>query len=273
LYRIENADYFVVAHQGERVVGFLLGYTSDQLLPDEWLNRRVQATLGRFVVIKQVAVARDVARQGVGSQLYYEVLTRSGDLPVIAAVVAEPENRASANFHRKLGFEEMIHLTPPDGMRRAVWVSRPPLRDLFAMQYQMAVDLYKHEDKLNWLKLNNFIYVTTGLIAASSFMIQLGDGEAALRQWGLLLLIAVGLLTSLSFGVMLLFGRRYLQRRKAAVTQFEEMMAWWGGHYIVGDVAGKRRPRWLDQSPTAVVMSVMPFMAFGVWLVVLTAVW
>lgn len=265
-YRVENADYFFVAVEGDRVVGFLLGYTSDQLLPDEWLNRRVEATLGRFIVIKQVTVARDVARSGVGSQLYYEILTRSGDLPVIAAVVAEPVNRASARFHKKLGFEEMTHLTPPDGIPRSVWVFRPPPRDLFMMQYQLAVDLYKHEDSLNWSKLNNFIYVTTGLIAAASFIAQLGRDDVPLLRGGLLLLIVVGLLTSACFAVMLHFGRLYLQRRKAVVTQFEEMMAWWGGSYIVGDVAGKRHPSWLDRSPTALVMVVMPFLAFAVWL-------
>ena len=47
-----------------------------------------------------------------------------------------------------------------------VWVWRKPREAILHVQYEVAVDLYKHEDNLNWQKLNNLFYITAGLAAA-----------------------------------------------------------------------------------------------------------
>jgi hypothetical protein len=57
-HRIVESRFFYVATDDGTIVGFLMAYTSEQLRGDEWLNRRVLATLGAFTVIKQVCVAR-----------------------------------------------------------------------------------------------------------------------------------------------------------------------------------------------------------------------
>ncbi|WP_234431127.1 GNAT family N-acetyltransferase [Streptomyces sp. NRRL F-5053] len=104
--RLGTAEQFYVAVKGGEVLAFLLAYTSDQLEPDEWLNHRIKITLGGFLVIKQVCVARGAARLGIGSMLYYRVLEHWQESPVIAAVVNDPPNEASSRFHHKLGFQQ-----------------------------------------------------------------------------------------------------------------------------------------------------------------------
>lgn len=120
--RLTNAEHFHVAVEEGELAGFVLAYSNARCGPQEWLNHRIAADLGDILVIKQVAVTRQAARRGVGSQLYTYVLDRSPTVPVIAAVVAEPANQASAAFHRKHGFTILTTLTPPDGRPRDVWV-------------------------------------------------------------------------------------------------------------------------------------------------------
>ena len=124
--RVGSAEFFLAAFEEDELVGFTLAYRSDSLRKDEWVNRRVRVTLGPFLVIKQVCVSPTRVRSGVASRLYYEVLPAESARPVIAAVVDEPKNLPSAAFHRRLGFEELTTLVPPDGIKRTIWISREP---------------------------------------------------------------------------------------------------------------------------------------------------
>ncbi|SDP19824.1 GNAT family N-acetyltransferase [Actinacidiphila guanduensis] len=271
--RLVNAEHFYVAVKGDDVLGFLLAYSDTQIEPDEWLNRRIKTTLGSFLVIKQVCVAREAARQGVASRLYHHVLEQWTANPVIAAVVDEPPNEASSRFHRKMGFEELTRLRPPDGRMRVVWVSRKPRESLLETQYEIAVDLYKHEDLLNWNKLNNFLYITAGLAATLAFTLGKEGAQSHAVARGVGAVIAViGFGSGLAFAVMLRFGRRYLQKRKSTVVELEEYMAWHGGQRIVGRQLADPGSEWLQASPTGLVMVLLPvFVSLG-WLAMLGVV-
>ncbi|WP_329128636.1 GNAT family N-acetyltransferase [Streptomyces sp. NBC_01476] len=133
--RLVTAEHFYVAVKGDDVLGFGLAYSDDRLGPDEWLNHRIRTGLGSFLVIKQVCVAEKAARRGIASQLYHHVLGQWSQSPVIAAVVAAPVNLASTAFHRRLGFEVLTELTPPDGRQRKVWVWRKPREAMLQAQY------------------------------------------------------------------------------------------------------------------------------------------
>ncbi|MDQ0993454.1 GNAT family N-acetyltransferase [Streptomyces sp. V3I7] len=268
--RLVSAEHFYVAVKGSDVLGFLLAYSDDQIEPDEWLNHRIKTTLGSFLVIKQVCVAVDVARQGVASRLYHHVLEQWTSNPVIAAVVNEPPNEASARFHRKLGFEELTRLRPPDGRSRVVWVWRKPRESMLQAQYGIAVDLYKHEDLINWNKLNNFLYITAGLAATLAFTLGKEGAKSEVVAQGVAVIITViGFASAAAFAVMLRFGRRYLQARKGAVVELEEHMAWHGGQRIVGRQVSEPGSAWLHSSPTGAVMVLLPaFVALG-WLAML----
>ncbi|MFB7268969.1 GNAT family N-acetyltransferase [Streptomyces sp. NPDC056244] len=268
--RLATAEHFYVARKGGNVVGFLLAYSDRRIEPDEWLNYHIKTTLGSFLVIKQVCVEREAARLGVGSRLYQHVLEQWTISPVIAAVVSDPPNEASTLFHRKLGFEELTSLTPPDGRRRTVWVRRRAREAMLHVQYPVAVDLYKHEDTTNWHKLNNFFYITAGLAAATAF--SLGEGSAEpepLSRRLAIVLCVIGLGASVAFSQMLRFGRRYLQARKQAVMELEEYMAWHGGHRIVARRVGESGSGWLKSSPTGLIMAVLPILVALCWLAML----
>jgi hypothetical protein len=98
-------------------------------------------------------------------KLYEHVISRVHDVPIVAAVVVDPPNVPSVALHRKFGFQPTVTLIPPDGLPRMVWVHREKEPDLLREQLGLAIDLYKHEDLLNWSKLNNLFYVTVGLVA------------------------------------------------------------------------------------------------------------
>lgn len=268
--RLADAEHFYVAVKGADVLGFLLAYSDERIEPDEWLNHRIKTTLGSFLVIKQICVARAAARQGIASQLYHHVMEQWTSHPVIAAVVSEPPNEASAQFHRKLGFVELTRMRPPDGRLRVVWVWRKPRESMLQTQYGIAVDLYKHEDLINWNKLNNFLYITAGLAATLAFTL----GKEGVRSEGVARAVAViitliGFVSAVAFAIMLRFGRRYLQARKSAVVDLEEHMAWHGGHRIVGRQVAEPGMAWLHSSPTGLVMVVLPSLVSVGWLAML----
>jgi predicted GNAT superfamily acetyltransferase len=263
--RLETAEHFHVAVKGDKVLGFLLAYSSDRVEPGEWLNRRIKDSLGDYLVIKQVCVAGDAARAGIGSQLYHHVLDRWQGSPVMAAVVNEPPNTASSRFHRKLGFEELTRLTPPDGMQRVVWVRRKPREAVLASQYDIAVDLYKHEDSLNWQKLSNFFYITVGLSAAMVLCLgKEGVGGPVGEALGMVLCV-IGLGVSLGFSAMLFYGREYLLARKAAVIALEDHLTWHGGQRIVAFQSSEPDKRYLKVSPTAAIMVGLPVLVAVGW--------
>ncbi|MDG4862321.1 GNAT family N-acetyltransferase [Streptomyces sp. T-3] len=270
--RLGNAEHFWVAVKGTEVLGYLMAYTDQQIEPDEWLNHRIKTTLGSFLVIKQICVSRTAGRKGVASRLYHHVLENWQSSPVIAAVVAEPYNEASVSFHRKLGFEELTRLTPPDGKPRVVWVWRKPREAMLQAQYSVAVDLYKHEDTTNWHKLNNFFYITAGLAAALGFALGKensgtpagSSADDTIRSLAYVIAV-IGLGSSLAFSQMLRFGRRYLHARKRAVMELEEHMAWHGGQRIVGREVARDGNAWLEQSPTGLIMAALPVLVALCW--------
>ncbi|MFD7502556.1 GNAT family N-acetyltransferase [Streptomyces sp. NPDC059850] len=269
--RLATAEHFYVAVKGGQVLAFLMAYSSDQVEPDEWLNRRIKTALGSFLVIKQICVAREAARSGVASMLYYHVLDQWHESPVIAAVVNDPPNDPSAHFHHKLGFQELTRMTPPDGLPRVVWVWRKPREAILHAQYQIAVDLYKHEDNLNWQKLNNFFYITAGLAAATAFFLSKEGAGGSLGTVLAAIISVIGFGVSLGFSQMLRFGRQYLLARKEAVIELEEYMAWHGGERIVNRRTSDPGSAYLKVSPTGAIMVLLPVLVSFCWLAVLGA--
>ncbi|MEB3966076.1 GNAT family N-acetyltransferase [Streptomyces kunmingensis] len=267
--RLSSAEHFWVAVKGPDVLGYLLAYSDARIGPDEWLNHRIKTTLGAFLVIKQICVSRSAARSGVASRLYHHVLEQWQSSPVIAAVVSVPFNEASTLFHRKLGFEELTRLTPPDGKERMVWVWRKPREAMLQAQYGVAIDLYKHEDVLNWNKLNNFFYITAGLAAALGFTLgQRADpssSTAGIADTLAIVISVIGLGSAVAFTQMLRFGRRYLGARKNAAMELEEHLSWHGGQRIVGREASMQGNGWLKQSPTGLIMMLLPALVSLCW--------
>jgi ribosomal protein S18 acetylase RimI-like enzyme len=264
---LERAEYFYVAVDGEEILGFVVAYGRERVGEDEWLNREMSLYFPNFTVIKQVATAPAASNRGVGALLYQRVLERNLQVPVIAAVVAEPPNRASTALHQKHGFRPVADITPPDGLPRTVWVKLPDDVRILEEQLRLAADLYKHEDLLNWQKLNNFLYVSAGLVALCG--LALSNTATATRDIILVLTGMLGLIVSAAFFVMLSVGVLYLHRRKDALAYLERSYVLHKSVPIFLGPPGTNPSEMhrLRRSPSSLVLRTLPLVAGIGWIV------
>lgn len=264
---LTRAEHFYVARCGEKLAGFLIAYSSDRVGPEEWLNTQVKKHFDKFVVIKQICVDPEYESRGIASLFYEYVIIRSPGLPIVAAVVSEPENEPSRRLHQRLGFQPSLELTPPDGLRRLVWV-RPSMRpEVLLQQYPIAVELYRHEDNLNWSKLNNFLYVTAALIAALGLATGIPGSNTGATSYRVLV-VGVGLIgtaSSIVFAIALWFGVHYLLARKDAVRLIERLLVGSGGTQVITTELLGKTPKWLDRSPTGTALKFIPIIAGLCW--------
>ena len=265
---LTRAKYFNVAVDAGRIVGFLIAYTDKAISPSEELNLLMAKELGPLVVIKQVCTHPGWRRQGIASMLYRTVLKNEGDRQVIAAVVSDPPNVASQRFHHAMGFEPYRKHTPGDGMERTVWLRRGYSTKLLVRQYKYAVDLYKHEDSLNWNKMNNYFYITTALTAAYGLVVSAGGSKSTSGASRAMLVgfCVVGILTSAGFGAALAAGVHYLHARKRAVETPEDALVRAGGTRLI-TIAGPDLNRvWLKKSPTRHLLRIAPAVVGAFWI-------
>ena len=143
--------------------------------------------------------------------------------------------------------------------------------DILKSQYTIAVDLYKHEDNLNWNKLYNLFYVTLALLlilSSTSKSIETFPNDISHSMLGVI--SVVGILISLSFAIVIWSGVIYLSARKKKVVKIEQKLEDLGGISIVGGVgASQHEQHILKVSPTTIILKFIPFaFAFG-WFILL----
>jgi predicted GNAT superfamily acetyltransferase len=118
---IDKAGYFFVAEDDGEIIAFILAYSSNAIT-DDALTQLTDRHVGRgFVLIKQICVDPSHTKRGVGRKLYTFIAKQTAPLPLLAAIVLDPENRASVRFHNKLGFSKILEFIPTDGMLRGMW--------------------------------------------------------------------------------------------------------------------------------------------------------
>ncbi len=247
-------------------MGFIIAYNSEQAAVfNDATALQLVTKLDDFVVVKQVAVKRDHTSRGIAHQLYSHLIKRvRGRL--IAATVDTPPNVRSRRFHQRLGFTEAFRIPNPDGRVRTVWrYSSEHITDasLYA-QYEQAIKLYSHEDSLNWQKLQNYFYITVALSAALGFLLT-STAPVTLIPTRLLgiLVITIGVLSSLAFAVALVSGTTYLHVRKQAVCELEDIYINRGGVRVVSTLL--RRPIF-RRSPTIWTLRLTPLVGVAGWI-------
>lgn len=80
-------------------------------------------------------------------------------------------------------------------------------------QYKIAVELYLHEDTLNWAKLNHLFYINVGLLAVLVIMAPGGGYNAPIPTFVRLIVGIVsitGTIVSLGLGITLWYGTKYM---------------------------------------------------------------
>lgn len=145
--------------------------------------------------------------------------------------------------------------------------------EILINQYLVAADLYKHEDELNWQKVNHLLYLNAALGAILGFVIERGSNGLVGFGFGELLVVVslAGLLVSSGFALTVWLGTNYLQTRKAAVIVVEERLKALGGEYVVkpNEALGRLHSRFQQASPTRWVLRLVPIGLALLWLAIL----
>lgn len=291
---VNKADMFYVLEIDKKIVGFILAATSETFLFDQLAHNKIREINDQsYVLIKQICVDIDYKGRGYGQRLYQYVMDKSSGRNIYAAIVLEPENTRSVHFHESLDFFKYFEYTPDDERKRGLWMwdgasytkEGRKLKHLLTEgdtaeekaarisgnfsvllhQYESALDLYKHEDRLNWQKLNNMLYVNAAIGALLGFIVEKPSDQKILTIDTVnIVLIAsfAGFVVSLGFWISIWCGIHYMQARKRAVTQIERVLVNHSGFHLVTPVNIITR-----RSLTTYVLLALPLIFTIGWLV------
>lgn len=264
---IAHYHHFYVVEEKNKVVAFLFGYESCDVDYNLRVNQEIKKHAnGTFFIIKQICVKKGVNKRGYGSYLYEYVIDKLR-MPIYAAIVAEPYNEASIQFHLKHEFRRVFSITPEDGMLRYIYCNAQFTgvndynHSMLEQQYEMAIDLYLHEDSLNWAKLNNLFYISGGLVAVISILASLAAENLI---YSIMVVSFLGIIAASLFSVAIGSGVTYMNQRKETVMEIEKLLIQNKGTNVVLPRIGKSR-NLLRKSPTSTVMIQIPRIILTVW--------
>jgi ribosomal protein S18 acetylase RimI-like enzyme len=308
--RPDQIKFLVAKDSTLKIIGFLLAYDENYVtrLPEgesPWRENSTEKTILRvlapvkfllvtpqtnFYLIKQVAVHPDHSRKGVGQVLYFEFLSNIEADYVFSAIVADPHNAASENFHRSLGFAPIMQCYSFSKKREVerggpyinnVWL-RPalpsiyrhktetelealPFSDVIFRNLDHAARLYRHEDNLNWIKLRSMIVSVVGLTTVAWLVINDKIGGAHRIQYSGLLSTMLGIL---GFAIIVLYawslqsGLFFMHSHKQIIRILEAKIRLSRADYISPLL---RVP---SMSKSFTILSMAHYFAIGMWTLV-----
>lgn len=239
-------DFFFKATIDDKIVGCLMAFNSESILPEDKTNLMLKFCAKKeFVLIKQVFVSRANGNKGIAALLYQHLGKQiKSDRAMLAVLVSEPLNVASCKFHQKMGFTEYLRFNPnadKDGKvrERSAWIHLPKSESLLAdfvrlsnvqiddnngelllaRSAQMS-DLYRHEDNLNWTKLGMQITLLFALMAAFGYFYQRSITPSALPI--LLPLVVWGGIINYVFYLKIRSGVDFMTKHKNNLIQLDK---------------------------------------------------
>lgn len=195
----------------------------------------------------------DFQRKGIASFLYdYLQDIIGGKKPLVAVVVLDPFNSGSSYFHQEKGFHEFLNFVPdadPDGVvrKRAAWIKpsaeakgnimfdlrlnntidgTDDLGDVMVSRMENLVQLYIHEDNLNWTKLS---LQTTILFALFATFAYFYEKEILPDTFPVLVTVGIwGAIINILFILKIRSGIRYMNTYKGKIQDFDLLVSF---HY------------------------------------------
>ncbi|RJP57540.1 MAG: GNAT family N-acetyltransferase [Ignavibacteriales bacterium] len=267
-FYFQDDKYIYVATDDNRVIGFIYGYYIKHADPS--VSSDTMKKLGQEddFIVKQICAHQD-APIGTGTFLMHQ-LFQILSCSIYLAIVAKPLNVTSLIFHKKMGFCEIARITEKDQLERIIMVrykhqDSKTFVEAGLLQYQIAVDLYKHEDQLTWTKFN-FSVITNGAILAMVVPAMTSDFNKTL----FLFLAIVVIIINFGYIYTIRMGRIYLQKRKKDACGLEEKFQSIGMNYIIkGSTKNKKMNHILENSFTRYVQFLIPIMFIIGWIVIL----
>lgn len=267
---IQKHEHFYVLTDKGNVSAFLMAHKKEDLDITLIVNRNIlRCATGDFHLIKQVCVARDSVRQGLASELYNFFISKVNS-DIYLAVVLNPYNEASIKFHNNLGFDQIMKFIVEDGKDRGIFYRpanniRSLDKDFLIEQYKVAIDLYKHEDELNWSKMNHLFYVTVGMMVVLTFIYD--SLENIVLSVGMLLLSFIAIAIAYLFHGSIKSGIKYLQRHKRSVYEIEDLLYIETGRRVVSTKFEKEYNNF-QKSYSSRTMFFIPRLLIAVWVIV-----
>lgn len=248
---VDRYEYFCKAEEAGELLGVVMAYKAGHIAAEDVNNTLLRSVvIGDFVLVKQIFLAPEAAGKGVGNALYRHLFAEAGErLPFVCAIVMEPFNKRSCDFHARLGFREFLDFIPVadrDGIvrKRSAWL-RPPrgeaephpyLRlsnvsprddegEVLASRAESLVSLYQHEDNLNWTKFGLQTTVLFALFASFAFFYERQISPesapvlATLGIWGAII--------NLLFMLKIRSGIRYMNTYKRKIRECDEMLTFY----------------------------------------------
>lgn len=249
-----ECEYFFKAMDGDRIAGVVVACESSHITPEDAKNSLLKYSLNKpFVLVKQVFIAPDYGGCNVGSQLYnhlFRVIPQQR--PVVAVIVMEPMNVTSCRFHARRGFSEYLDFTPdrdPDGVahKRSAWI-RPArtsasflddvrltnvhdresdIGEIMSDRLGNFVDLYRHEDNLNWTKIGMQCTILFALIAAAAFFFNKKDSITE-EMLAIFSVVGVcGIVVNMMFMRKIESGIEYMHHYKKRIMEYDKVLSFY----------------------------------------------
>ena len=121
---LEVAEHFYLTETDGLIVAFVLAFESKNIRNDQIVESLLKyAYTKSFILIKQICVHPKYRRNGLASCLYDYLISIANKQKssLLAAVVFDPPNIPSIQFHQKLGFKKEIEVLAPDNRYRGIW--------------------------------------------------------------------------------------------------------------------------------------------------------
>jgi hypothetical protein len=262
-HRNRKTTWLLVAKSSDGFLGFMLAFLGDYAtkLPGSeglrFANRESAHTildmLGKhvpFVIIKQICIDPKHRKAGIGRDFYnyfYSELCPEQVTHSFAAIVADPENSPSEEFHKVMGFARTLQSRSRQCGSAATYLNfiwhRPVKPHFVSTNSHRTLDreissirdgrneaqkLYLHEDNLNWRKNSFLIVLLFAQIAAESAIINRWVSNPSLPAFYLTLTAIAGTIGMLSVWLcsdMIKSGRLFMASHKATTKILEAQLA------------------------------------------------
>lgn len=248
LHFIEKYEFFYKAVEGDRLLGVVMAFHSDNVDPKDINNSLLRNTvMGDCVIIKQIFVSPDTLGKGVAAELYNHLFSKTGDLPTVCVIVIEPFNGRSCYFHKKHGFVEYLNFTPnadKDGVirKRSAWIRLTNLSpdvigsirlsnilcddddsgEVMASRASDFISLYQHEDNLNWTKFGMQTTILFALFASFAYFYEKSVIDNVLPV--LIVLGLWGIVINYLFLIKIKSGLYFMNVHKNKIKEYDKLL-------------------------------------------------
>jgi len=274
--QLNKDSLFYVSEIDGNVIAFLLAFNREDIDELTTMIKTIDKLSEKpYIFIKQFYIDKKYIRKGYGTELYeYFLLNNKKD--IFSSIASEPKNKALINFYCEIGFNCVLTQTQEENRRKAIYYRKYENNycndhNFIFKNYDNAMEMYRHEDNLNWTKINHLLVINTALIGFLGLVIaNIGKitTENLIIAFIIILFSIFGITANILFYIAIKSGILYLQNRKEQTATIERIIKNMGGVEIVG--SKQRDDKRFIRSNTITVMSIIPIVLIIIWVLLMS---